>query len=107
MIELRLLRYFIAVAATEHAGRAAARLHISQSPLSRQIRQLEDLIGVRLFDRERRRIRITAVGRGLPGRPGELVARSDALARDARAISDGDAGQIAVGFVGAALASGI
>lgn len=107
MIELRLLRYFIAVAETEHVGRAAARLHISQSPLSRQIRQLEDLVGVRLFDRERRRIRITPAGRWLLGHARELVARSDALVHDARAMRDGDAGQIALGFVGAALASGI
>jgi DNA-binding transcriptional LysR family regulator len=107
MIELRLLRYFIAVAETEHVGKAAARLHISQSPLSRQIRQLEDLVGVRLFDRERRRIRITPAGRWLLGHARELVARGDALVRDARAIGDGNAGQIAVGFVGAALASGL
>jgi DNA-binding transcriptional LysR family regulator len=107
MIELRLLRYFIAVAETEHVGRAASRLHISQSPLSRQIRQLEDLVGVRLFEREHRRIRITPAGRWLLDHARELVARSDALVRDARAMRDGDAGQIALGFVGAALASGI
>jgi DNA-binding transcriptional LysR family regulator len=107
VIELRLLRYFIAVAETEHVGKAAARLHISQSPLSRQIRQLEDLVGVRLFDREHRRIRITPAGRWLLGHARELVARGDALVRDARAIRDGNAGPLAVGFVGAALATGI
>jgi DNA-binding transcriptional LysR family regulator len=107
VLELRLLRYFIAVAETEHVGKAAVRLHISQSPLSRQIRQLEDLVGARLFDRERRRIRITPAGRWLLGHARELVARSDALVRDTRALRDGDAGQIAIGFVGTALASGI
>ena len=107
MIELRLLRYFIAVAETEHVGRAAARLHLSQSPLSRQIRQLEDLLGMTLFDRERRRIRITEAGRWLLGPARDLVARSEALVRDARAIGDGEAGQIALGFVGAALTSGV
>lgn len=106
MIELRLLRYFLAVAETEHVGKAAARLHISQSPLSRQIRQLEDLLGVELFHREKQRIRITEAGTWLLKPAREMVARADALVRDAQQRSEGDAGQIAVGFVGAALASG-
>ena len=107
MIELRLLRYFIAVAETEHVGRAAVRLHLSQSPLSRQIRQLEDLLGVTLFERERRRIRITDAGRWLLGPAREMIARADALVRDARAIAGGEIGQISLGFVTAALSSGV
>jgi DNA-binding transcriptional LysR family regulator len=107
MIELRLLRYFIAVAETEHVGRAAERLHISQSPLSRQIRQLEDLLGVQLFERDRRRIRITSAGRWLLGSAREMVGRADLLVREARMRSGGDAGEIAIGFVGAALSSGV
>jgi len=107
VIELRLLRYFVVVAETEHVGRAAARLHISQSPLSRQIRQLEELLGVLLFERERRRIRITTSGRWLLGAAREVLARADLLVREARARSAGEAGQIAIGFVGAALASGV
>ncbi|HEU4727583.1 MAG TPA: LysR substrate-binding domain-containing protein [Kofleriaceae bacterium] len=107
MIELPLLRYFVAVAETEHVGRAAARLHISQSPLSRQIRQLEDLLGVALFERERRRIRITEAGRWLLGPAREMLARGEALIREARDRGDGATGEIALGFVGAALASGV
>ena len=107
MIELRLLRYFIAVAELEHVGRAAARLHISQSPLSRQIRQLEDLLGIALFERERRRIRLSDAGRWLLGPAREMLERADSLARDARELAAGNAGQIAIGFVGAALVSGV
>ena len=107
VIELRLLRYFLAVAETEHVGRAAARLHISQSPLSRQIRQLEDALGVALFRRERQRIRITAAGRWLLGPARELVGRAELLVRDARQLGDGQIGEIALGFVGAALSSGV
>lgn len=107
MIELRLLRYFIAVAETEHVGRAAERLHISQSPLSRQIRQLEDLLGVQLFERDRRRIRITSAGRWLLGSAREVVGRADLLVREARTRGGGDAGEIAIGFVGAALSTGV
>ncbi|MFF1301245.1 LysR family transcriptional regulator, partial [Streptomyces sp. NPDC058296] len=62
MLDLRQLRYFIAVAETEHVGRAAERLHISQSPLSRQIAQLENKLGLTLFERTQQRIRLTRDG---------------------------------------------
>jgi len=107
MIELRLLRYFLVVAETEHVGRAATRLHISQSPLSRQIRQLEDRLGVQLFERNRRRIQLTAAGRWLVEPARAMIDRADALVRDARHLGDGQSGQIAIGFVGAALHRGV
>jgi DNA-binding transcriptional LysR family regulator len=107
MIELRLLRYFLVVAETEHVGRAAARLHISQSPLSRQIRQLEDRLGVQLFERNRRRIQLTAAGRWLVEPAREMLARADSLVRDAKQLGAGETGQIAIGFVGAALSGGV
>lgn len=102
-----MLRYFLTVAATEHVGRAAAQLHISQSPLSRQIQKLEEILGVALFHRERRRIRITDAGRWLLGPAREMVERAGALVRDARSLGDGEVGNIAIGFVGAALATGV
>jgi DNA-binding transcriptional LysR family regulator len=107
MIELRLLRYFVAVAQTEHVGRAAERLHISQSPLSRQIRQLEELLRLQLFERDHRRIRLTAAGRWLLGPASEMLGRADLLVREAHRHGEGEIGQIAIGFVGAALASGV
>ncbi len=106
MIELRLLRYFVAVAETEHVGRAAEQLHVSQSPLSRQIRQLEEMLGVPLFERDGRRIRLTLAGKNLVAPARDLLGRADAFVRDARAITAGRA-RIAIGFVGTALATGV
>lgn len=62
-MELRLLRYFVAVAEELHLARAAERLGVEQSPVSRAMRDLEGLLGVRLFDRSRRRTRLTWAGK--------------------------------------------
>ena len=106
MIEVRLLRYFVAVAETEHVGQAAALLHISQSPLSRQIRQLEDTLGVRLFERVRRGIALTGEGRRLLEPARDLLRRVDGFARAAKLDADAPA-RLAIGFVTTALATGV
>ncbi|MET0266971.1 MAG: LysR substrate-binding domain-containing protein [Duganella sp.] len=103
MLDLRQLHFFIAVAETENVGRAAQLLHISQSPLSRQIKQLEDQLGVLLFERQRQRIRLTQEGRDLLGEARVLIANAQRVENFGRRLGAGTAGRLAVGYVEGAL----
>lgn len=99
-IALRHLRYFLAVGETLHFGRAAERLHISQPPLSRQIRELEAQLGVPLFVRGRTGVTLTAAGLAfLPEvrRTLAQAAKAVSVARLAGAAESGGGGQFAVG----------
>src|SRR3954447_14733009 len=101
-MELRHLRYFVAVAEELHFGRAAARLHLAQPPLSRQIRQLEAELGVLLLERSRRRVRLTDAGAVFLAEARAILAHVDRAAEAARQAARGERGTLAVGFIGAA-----
>jgi DNA-binding transcriptional LysR family regulator len=97
-VELRQLRYFVAVAEELHFGRAAARLHMSQSPLSRAIRELERELGLVLFVRTTRRVELTAAGSLLLERSRRALAEIDGAIADAQRASLPDEGVLALGY---------
>ena len=98
-IELRLWRQFAILAEELHFGRAAARLHMTQPPLTQAIAQLEKLLGVRLFDRTKRSVHLTATGRALLPEVLDLLARAQALPEHARAAAAGELGRLRLAFV--------
>ncbi len=98
-MELRHLRYFVAVAEELHFGRAAARVRIAQPPLSQQIRQLEQELGVTLFNRTRRRVELTPAGRAFLEDVRRVFGQVELAVRTAQRASRGEIGQLALGFV--------
>jgi len=101
-MELRHLRYFIAVAEERHFGRAAERLFLSQPPLSLQIRQLEEELGVTLFARTSRHVALTEAGRSFLKDAREILYKVDHATERARRAARGESGWIGIGFVGSA-----
>lgn len=101
-IELRHLRYFLAVAEEKHFGRAAARLHMAQPPLSSQIKQLESALGTKLFERTTRKVELTDAGRLLMERARQILADLEAAEFDVAEVGRGAAGVLRVGFSGTA-----
>src|SRR3954463_10199 len=104
-MELRHLRYFVAVAEELHFRRAAERLHMSQPPLSQQIRQLEEEVGAQLLLRNQHRVELTASGAAFLERAREILDAVESAARQARRVQRGEVGRLAVGFVGSAMYS--
>jgi DNA-binding transcriptional LysR family regulator len=100
MIPGRLLHQFIAVAEELHFGRAAARLHMAQPPLSQAIRNLEELIGVQLLARSKHSVVLTPAGRAFLDDARELIAYGQRAIDTARRASQGLTGRITIGFMG-------
>ena len=97
-MELRHLRYFVAVAEELHFTRAALRLNIAQPPLSQQIRALEGELGVQLFVRTRRSVALTDAGQALLGQAREMLAAAQALPRQLQRVARGETGLLRIGF---------
>ncbi|WP_406630870.1 LysR family transcriptional regulator [Amycolatopsis sp. WGS_07] len=96
--ELRVLRYFVAVAEELHFGRAAARLHITQPSLSVQIRKLEHSLGARLLERTSRHVELTPAGEVLLDEARRLLVNAERLAAATREAANGVRGSLIVGF---------
>jgi DNA-binding transcriptional LysR family regulator len=102
-IELRHLRYFLAVAETLHFSRAAERLGMAQPPLSQQIKQLETIIGHKLFERTTRGVKLTAGGQLLFERARSTLAKIQDDVEQVRRLGRGEEGTLTVGFSGSVM----
>lgn len=100
-MELRYLSSFVAVAEELHFGRAARRLQMAQPPLSQQIRQLEKELGVQLFERSTRSVRLTSAGEAFLKPVRTVLEDIDIATRVAKAAGRGEYGRVRVGFAGA------
>jgi DNA-binding transcriptional LysR family regulator len=97
-VELRHLRYFVAIAEAQSFRRAASRLHVSQSPLSRQMKDLEEEMAVELFEPDGRGIRLTAAGKIFADRARGILAGVDAAVEEAKSVAEGRLGTALIGF---------
>jgi len=106
-MELRHLRSFVAVAEELHFGRAAARVHIVQPALSRQIRVLEEEMGLRLFERDRRRVALTPAGAAFLNETRALLEHVARAVESARSAARGELGSLRIGYVPAMVSTGL
>ncbi|WP_242158688.1 LysR family transcriptional regulator [Aestuariivivens sediminis] len=102
-LEIRHLKYFLAVAEDLHFRKAAERLFISQPGLSRQIKQLEEDLGIELFLRHNRKVELTKAGMYLQGEIIRNLKNLDNIINHAKLINDGIAGNLKLGYVGSAM----
>lgn len=102
-MEIRNIRYFLAVAEELHFGRAAKRLNISQPPLSQQIMKFEEHLGAKLFVRDKRNVCLTTAGERLVEHGRSIMSLVDFAEKDIRATSLGKSGLISVGYVSPAM----
>lgn len=101
-MELRHLHYFKAVAEELNYRKAAERLFISQPGLSRQIKQLEEMVGVQLFDRDKKRVNLTVSGSFLKEEVDFLLNHLDLTLSQLKLINEGKIGELRIGFLGSA-----
>jgi DNA-binding transcriptional LysR family regulator len=99
-VELRRLKYFLAVAEELHFGRAAERLHIVQPAISRQIALLEAELGLKLFERTKRRVSLTPAGEVFATDVRQVLHRLDHSVETARRVAAGKSGRLEIGFIG-------
>jgi len=97
-MELRHLRYFIAVADEENVSRAAAKLHVSQPGISRQIRDLEEELRFQLFERSAKSLKLTAAGKTFLTEARAVLQRTDEAVKNARAVAGGAKEELHVGY---------
>src|SRR3984957_3554464 len=98
-MELRQIRSFLSIAETLHFGRTAELIHLSQPALSLQIRALEEDVGVRLFERNRRKTTLTAAGVAFRDDAVEALSQLDQAIRRARLAANGNLGLLRIGFI--------
>jgi LysR family hydrogen peroxide-inducible transcriptional activator len=98
-MNIRDLKYVVAVAEERHFGRAADKCHVSQPALSGQIRKLEDSLGVALFERTNRTVRVTPVGERIVAQARRLITLSDEIVASAQAARDPLAGPFRLGMI--------
>jgi DNA-binding transcriptional LysR family regulator len=104
-VELRHLKYFLALADELHFGKAAEKLFIAQPPLSRQIMELEAGLGVKLFNRNKRNVELTPAGQYLMKEAKNVLYQVDNIKEQIKSIGAGLNGQLKIGYVGAAMHS--
>jgi len=98
-MELRHLRYFVAVGEEQHYGRGAQRLHVAQPALSRQIQDLEEEVGFKLFDRLPRGVKLSTAGRLFLDEARRILQQVDEATKRAQRVAAGQSGTLRVGFI--------
>tara|TARA_R110002051_G_scaffold10239_2_gene38988 strand:- start:494 stop:1381 length:888 start_codon:yes stop_codon:yes gene_type:complete len=102
-LELRHLNYFLAVANELHFRKAAEKLFISQPGLSRQIRQMEDILETQLFERNKKKVSLTPAGHYLKKEVEFVFNHLENVERQLKLVGDGNSGELRIGFLGSAM----
>ena len=102
-LELRHIKYFLAVAEDLHFRKAAERLYISQPGLSRQIKQMEEILGVKLFNRSKKKVSLTEAGQYLKEEVQFILNHLEITKKQLKLIDEGNSGELRIGFLGSAM----